>query len=456
MAALASSLFPLSEEYRQKLRAIFDAGLKAVAPDGALKRHLQYDGRFLRVPGFEADLQGRRLLVAGAGKGAAPMAQAVEEMLGGRIHAGKVIVKYDHGMPLARIGLLEAAHPVPDAAGQKAAHEVLQLAQATTDKDVLLCLFTGGASALTPALCPGISLEDMRATTAQLLECGASIHEINALRKHLSVFSGGQLARAASPAPVLSLIVSDVVGDNLDVIASGPTVPDPSTFAQCAEIVQRFGLEHKLPAPVRQRLQAGLAGSIAETPKAGDSVFQRVHNCLVATLDQALEAAVQAAEELGFEARVLTSGLTGEARVRAEELVATALAEGQRLTPQSRPLCLLAGGETTVCLQGRGKGGRNQEMALAASLALEERGAERVWGLFAGTDGSDGPTDAAGGYAAGAAVPWGEGRGLKARAYLEENDSYHWLEGCGLLLKTGPTRTNVMDMAILLVLPPQG
>lgn len=437
---------------QQALRSIFNAGVHAVAPDAALKRHLYFDGERLGVKALGVNVplqQDGRLLVVGAGKGAAPMAHAVEELLGERIHAGRVIVKYDHGIPLQRIALVEAAHPVPDAAGMAAARQVLQLALSATERDVVLCLLTGGASALTPALCPGMELEDLRTTTGLLLECGASIHEINAVRKHLSVFSGGQLARAASPAPVLSLIVSDVVGDDLDVIASGPTVPDLSTFALCRGIVQNYGIWERLPAVVRVRLQDGAEGRLPETPKPGDAVFSRVHNCLVATLDQALEAAAVRARELGFEPRVLTSSLTGEARLKAAELVDMARTEAARLLPASKPLCLLAGGETTVRVRGKGKGGRNQEMALAACLALD--GEDRVFGLFAGTDGSDGPTDAAGGFALGGAVKQDK---QVAQAYLDENDSYAWLERHGLLLKTGPTRTNVMDVAALLVMPP--
>lgn len=440
---------------QKNLRAIFDAGVRAVAPDAALKRHLQYDGQRLGVKDFGVDMQGRRLLVVGAGKGAAPMAHAVEELLGERIHEGRVIVKYDHGLPLQRIALVEAAHPVPDRAGMAAAQDVLSLALSATERDVVLCLLTGGASALTPALCSGMELEDLRATTGLLLECGASIHEINAVRKHLSVFSGGQLARAASPALVLSLIVSDVVGDDLDVIASGPTVPDNSTFVLCRDIARRYDIWDRLPQVVRQRLHDGAEGRLPETPKAGDAIFSRVHNCLVATLDQALDAAAEEARARGFVPRVLTSSLTGEARDKARELVEIAVREARQLTPDSAPLCLLAGGETTVRLCGKGKGGRNQEMALAACIALH--GEERVCGLFAGTDGSDGPTDAAGGFAHGAALGAVLGNdGSIARAHLEENNSYVWLERSGLLLKTGPTRTNVMDMAVLLVMPPQG
>lgn len=443
---------------QKALRSIFDAGLHAVAPDAALRRHLDFDGARLGVHALGVDVPlhvESRLLVVGAGKGAAPMAHAVEEMLGERIHEGRVIVKYDHGMPLQRIALAEAAHPVPDAAGMVAARQVLDLASSATERDVVLCLLTGGASALTPALCPGMELEDLRTTTGLLLECGASIHEINAVRKHLSVFSGGQLARAASPASVLSLIVSDVVGDDLDVIASGPTVPDLSTFAQCRDIAHSYGIWRRLPPMVQQRLQEGTEGLLPETPKPGDAVFSRVHNCLVATLDQALEAAADRARELGFDPRVLTSSLTGEARLKAAGLVEVAKAEARRLTPASMPLCLLAGGETTVRVRGKGKGGRNQEMALAACLALSTSGAEgedRVFGLFAGTDGSDGPTDAAGGFAFGGAVGQGKDEAL---AHLDENDSYAWLERHGLLLKTGPTRTNVMDVAALLVMPPR-
>ncbi len=443
------------------LKRIFEAAVGAVAPDRALRRHVAISGNTLTADGRGYDLSRvERVFVLGAGKGAAPMAAALEDLLGKRIHAGLVVVKYDHGLPLKHIRLAEAAHPVPDEAGVEAAREILNMAQSATERDLVICLFTGGASALTPAPAPGVSLDDLQRTTQSLLKCGADITELNAMRKHLSLFGGGQLARAASPAPVLALIVSDVVGDPLDVIASGPTAPDPSTFADCRKIVEKYGLAEKLPESVAARLEDGLAGRVPETPKPGDPLFAQVQNVLAANNRQALEAAAQAAIGLGFEARILTDSLTGEARVRALDLVKAARDCAGAMRPGQSPVCLLAGGETTVTVRGAGTGGRNQEMALAAALALEDRGGKKndntIAMLFAGTDGSDGPTDAAGGFATSETAARARAAGLDPVARLADNDSYMCLKACNDLLITGPTRTNVMDLAVLLVTAPEG
>lgn len=475
--------------WQQLLHDIFSAGLAAVAPDAALKAVVSVEpavplGSHTSAQAASAqsvvlriadetfvlgrvEKRGRedrsdasgRLLVVGAGKGAAPMAQALEHLVGEYISAGHVIVKYDHGLEVKHIRLSEAAHPVPDAAGESATREMLALAHDAREGDLVLCLLTGGASALTPAPVMGISLADVQRTTALLLGSGASIHELNAVRKHLSVFSGGQLARAAQPARVVSLIVSDVVGDNLDVIASGPTAPDESTFADCLAIIEGYALADSLPPAVMAHIRAGVAGQVPETPKASDPLWQGVRNHLVATLGQAMEAAAQRATALGFSTHILTCSLTGEAKHVAVELIATARAYAAQLEAGSAPVCLLAGGETTVTLAGLGaenssavKGGRNQEMALAASIALQD--VPNMYALFAGTDGSDGPTDAAGGFACGEAVACAMAAGYDAHQCLTAHTSYNFLEGCQRLLKTGPTRTNVMDMSIVLVYPP--
>ena len=409
------------EARKAVLYSIFDAGVRAVAPDAALMRHVCLEGDALRVDGKRWPLPCRgRLLVLGAGKGVAPMGAAVEELLGDRIDSGMLVVKYGHGLPLQQISQVEAAHPVPDAAGAAATQALLELAAGTTSDDLVLCLLTGGASALTPAPVPGVTLEDMQQVTELLLRSGATITELNAIRKHLSRFSGGQLARTAAPAGVVSVIVSDVVGDALDVIASGPTAPDVSTFADCMDILVRYELVSAMPPAALHHLRKGCQRQAAETPKPGDALFRHVQNTLVATNRQALDAAAE------------------QARQMAAELPADA-----------QPVCLLAGGETTVTLRGRGRGGRNQEMALAASLALQD--CPHVCALFAGTDGTDGPTDAAGGcaWAGNLSVTGME----QARHALEENDSYPILHHCGALLRTGPTRTNVMDLAVLLVWP---
>ena len=362
-----------------ELRRLTDAALNAVAPDVAVLRHLHLDGNRLTLideagaPAWSGDLDAyRRIRVLGAGKGAAPMAAALENLLGGRISDGLVIVKYGHDLPEGQrtrcIRIKEGGHPVPDEAGAAAAGEIVDMALDSREDDLILCTFTGGASALTPALHPEIPLADMQRLTSMLLECGATIHEINTLRKHLSRFSGGSLVRAAFPATVLGLIVSDVVGDDLDVIASGPTVPDTSTFADCLRVVEHYGLRWKMPQSIWARIEAGLQGRIPETPKADEPAFGRVRNVLVASVKQALEAAADEAARCGFVPRILTTEMSGEARLTAARLVAEARRAQAGLRPGDAPLCLLAGGETTVTIRGSGKGGRNQEMALAATL----------------------------------------------------------------------------------------
>jgi hydroxypyruvate reductase len=318
---------------------------------------------------------------------------------------------------------------------------------------LVICLLTGGASALTPAMAQGITLADMRRTTELLLECGATIHEINAVRKHLSVYTGGRLAAAAAPAPVLSLIVSDVVGDNLDVIGSGPTAPDASTFAQCLEIAERFGIWDRLPGTVLLRLADGAAGVISETPKVNDPLFARVRNELVATNRQALDAAAEAAAKLGYAPRILTSTLSGDSRERARALTEMACLEADKLAPGDTPLCMLFGGETTLNVRGTGLGGRNQEKAVVAAQCL--RGRQGIAAVFADTDGTDGPTDAAGGFASGSTLDEAAKLGLDPQPYLDNNDCYVFLQRCGHLLMTGPTLTNVMGMGIFLAHPVQ-
>ena len=442
------------EGQREILRHVFDAALKAVAPDAALLRHVRLDGAGrgeLVADGRRWNLADRRVRVLGAGKGVAPMAQALEDMLGERLDQGFVVVKYDHGLPLKRICQAEAGHPVPDEAGVRATGRMLEMARTSTERDLLICLLTGGASALTPAPAPGLSLADLRRTTRLLLDCGATIHELNAVRKHLSVFSGGQLARAAGRATVLSVIVSDVVGDPLDVIASGPTVPDPSTFADCLRVVEHYGLRWKMPQSIWAHIEGGLQGRTPETPKADEPAFGRVRNVLVASVKQALEAAADEAARCGFVPRILTTAMSGEARRTAAQLVAEARRAQAGLRPGDAPLCLLAGGETTVTIRGSGKGGRNQEMALAATLELaDDRGIDLT---CVGTDGTDGPTDAAGGYAFSGDLARLRAIGLHPKESLDANDSYPLLLKAGTLLRTGPTRTNVMDMAIMLVRP---
>ncbi len=444
----------MQKEQKKFLQDIFWVGIGAVAPDGAVLRSLRLekgtDGDVLWVKKQAYPLRGKKVILLGAGKGVAPMAQAVEELLGHHLEQGIVIAKYDHGLDLKRVQLYEAAHPVPDAAGVLATAALLEKAYAATQDHVVLCVFTGGASALTPAPASDLTLEHVQQSTAALLACGATIQELNAVRKHVSIFSGGQLARAAQPAQVIGLMVSDVIGDALDVIASGPTVPDASSFAHCLDVVQKYALEEVLPVQVMAYLRAGLAGTVKETPKEQDAFFANVYNTLVATNTEALDAMACCAEDAGFSVCMLEDSMQGEAKDMAISLISMAKAMQKELQEDHAPVCLLAGGETTVQIQGSGKGGRNQEMALAANLALD--GHEGIFALFAGTDGTDGPTDAAGGFAhADSATAMGGAAALQK--YLENNDSYTALTAGGDIFITGPTRTNVMDVAAILIYP---
>jgi hydroxypyruvate reductase len=377
------------------------------------------------------------------------MAAALEDMLGDRIEEGRITVKHGHGAKLKRIRVTEAGHPVPDADGMGNAEAIMETARRCGEKDLLICLISGGGSALMPLPSEGLTLEDKQRTIEVMMACGATIHEINALRKHTSGIKGGRLAAAAHPARLVTLMLSDVVGDDPDVIASGPTVPDAGRFADCLEIVRRYGIRERLPRAVIRHLEEGAAGRREETPCAGDPVFSRTQNVVVGRNLDAVRACAEAARFLGYEPLVLSSRIEGETREVARVLGAVArevLASGLPLPP---PCCILSGGETTVRVTGRGKGGRNQELALAA--AMDIAGAEPVVVLSGGTDGTDGPTDAAGAVADGDTVRRAAALGLSPRRHLEENDAYPFFHRLGDLLVTGPTRTNVMDLRVILV-----
>lgn len=434
---------------KQTLQEIFKAGLQAVMPDEAVHRLVHLDGSRLHVGERAFDLtRFGRIHVIGAGKGAAPMAQALEEILGERIDGGDVIVKYGHTRSLKRIRLHEASHPVPDEAGLAATETLLAKIGECREDDLILAVFAGGASALTAAPIPPVTLAEKQETTRQLLACGADIKEINTLRKHLSQIKGGRLAARIEPATLVCLIVSDVVGNDLSAIGSGPAAPDPSSYADCLEIVARYHLADRLPASVMDVLREGLAGERPETPKEG-KVFERVHNLIIADNAGALQAAASRAGELGYASLILTSSMEGEAREVAKLLAAIARESSTMARPIKPPACLLAGGETTVTIQGEGKGGRNQELALALAIALD--GEEKIHALCAGTDGTDGPTDAAGACVSGDTVQRAASMGCNAREHLANNDAYPFFSTTGDLLITGPTLTNVMDLTIILL-----
>jgi glycerate 2-kinase len=443
--------------------AIFRAGLSRVDPAAMVRQALRVEssarGADVLVAHTELD-QARydlgafdRILVVGMGKAGASMSRGLEEALGDRISGGVVAVKEGHLERLSRIRLVEASHPVPDERSAAAAAEILGLGRAVDDRTLVIVLISGGGSALLCAPAEGLSLADKAETTKLLLASGATIQEVNCLRKHLSVVKGGRLAAAFSPATVLALVLSDVIGDDLDAIASGPTVPDSTTWADALAIARRRGIESRLPPAVADRLRRGVSGELPDTPKPGDPAFARARTMLIGTNRLALMAAETKARALGYSTLVLSSRLTGEAR----EVALALLGIGEDIAasgfPIARPACLLVGGETTVTLRGRGKGGRNQEMALAflAALGRSPQDVERLLFLAASTDGSDGPTDAAGAFASAEMLDRARRAGLDPERYLADNDSYSFFDRIGGLLRTGPTNTNVCDMQVLIV-----
>lgn len=439
----------LEPTVRRDALAIFKAALKAADPREAIRRHVAVSESKFQVGGKRYDLERyRRLIVLGAGKASARMAEALEGLMGRRITRGLINTKYGHTARLKRIELHECGHPVPDAAGVAGSQRIAALAEEATREDLIIVLISGGASALMPLPSIPIELEEKQATTRLLLACGATIQEINAVRKHISAIKGGQLARLASPATVVALMLSDVIGDPLDVIGSGPTAPDGSTFRSAWQVIEKYGLQDRIPGVVRHRLEAGLLGEIDETPKPGDACFGRVQNVIVGSNRLAVDAAVGAARERGYRPVVLSTLIEGETRDIASmhsAILKEAIASGR---PARAPVCFISGGETTVTIRGEGLGGRNQEFALACALALE--GVPGAVALSGGTDGTDGPTDAAGAIADGRTLERARKLGLDAAAFLARNDSYHFFDALGDLIRTGPTGTNVMDVRLLL------
>ncbi len=383
-----------------------------------------------------------RVVILGAGKASAYMALALEELLGARVAGGLVITSEGCAAATRRVEVVEAGHPQPDARGQAAAARLLQLAGEMGPRDLVIFCVSGGGSALTPSPPPGISLDDLQRVTDQLLRCGATINQINAVRKHLSEFHGGRLMAAAAPAQVVGLVLSDVVGNPLDVIASGPTVADPTTFRDALDVLDAFGLRGTAPARVRGRLERGAAGELTETPKPGDPLFATMAHEIVADVSHAGSAAAAAARRAGLDALFVTGYVEGEAREIGRLLAGTARDIARNGRPVRRPGMVIYGGETTVTVRGPGKGGRNQELALAAALSLA--GEERTAVFALATDGTDGPTDAAGGLVDGTTVA--RATGADAARALAENDSYGFLERTGDLVITGPTGTNVNDL----------
>jgi glycerate 2-kinase len=435
-------------------KAIFAAAIDAVDAQKAVARHLSLDtsNGILRI-GDDLRLSlsdFKRVYIVGAGKAAAPMAVAVEQIISPIITPqGTINVKYGHTSPSPRfVSLNECGHPLPDSAGVIGTRRIEDILDQLTELDILFVLVSGGASALLPAPADGITLEEKQCATDLLLRAGADIYELNSVRKHLSKLKGGQLAKRASPATVVSLILSDVIGDRLDVIGSGITVPDPTTFEDAVNVFRKYGLVEAAPAAIMQRITQGAGGKLEETPKDNRSISGPVYNVVVGSNRLAIQSAAQTAHALGYQALVLSSTLQGEtrevARVHAE-ILREVVSSGN---PIPFPACLLSGGETTVTVRGSGKGGRNQEFSLAAAIAMA--GLPNAVILAAGTDGTDGPTDAAGAAIDGTTVARAAALGMSAVEHLSRNDSYPILDALGQLLKTGSTGTNVMDLNIML------
>ncbi len=445
----ASPVHGPQRELREHARAILDAALEAADAEESVRRNLRRRGDQVVVGTTQLDLLSfRRLWVVGFGKASARMARAVEQLLGDRIHGGLVVTKHGHGVPLRKVEVLEASHPLPGPEGEAAARRVADLLREAGEGDLVVCLVSGGGSALLPLPAEGLTLQDKVAVTHLLLRSGATISEVNAVRKHLSAVKGGWLARLASPARVVGLVVSDVLGDPLDAIASGPLSPDPTTYEDALRVLERYGLLDQVPRAVRERLERGASGQVPETPKPGDPVFEKVSLHVVAGVADAVEGARAAAERLGYRALVLTTWLEGEAREVGRVVAALAREEVVRDRPVPKPACLLMGGETTVTVRGPGRGGRNQELVLASTLGLE--GLSGVLVASLATDGTDGPTDAAGAFADGTTLARAKTQGMDPEQFLARNDAYPFFEALQDLVRTGPTGTNVNDVVLVL------
>jgi glycerate 2-kinase len=438
---------------RSDAARIWTAALGAVDPESAVRKFIRRRGLRLSVADRHFNLdEDSRIWVLGFGKAAAPMAGALEKILGKHIAGGLIVTKYGHGLPLKRLPIMEAGHPLPDANGILAGQIITRMAESQIGpKDLIFCLLSGGGSALLVSPAEGITLEDKLACTQLLLNAGATIHEMNAIRKHLSNLKGGGLARLLARATVISLILSDVVGDSLDTIASGPLVPDMTTYGDCLDILQKLQVAERVPPAVRRRLEAGAAAEIPETPKAGDPIFRGKVNLIVGSNTKACAAAQAAARRLGYRALVLSTRMEGDTREAAGLHMSIAEEIGYHHRPLRPPACILSGGETTVKVVGTGKGGRNQEFVLSCVAKLARLPAPALVASL-GTDGTDGPTDAAGALADNASLARSVRFGARfLDESLRNNDSFEFFKSLGDLIVTGPTRTNVMDLRIVLI-----
>jgi glycerate 2-kinase len=437
-------------DMREQALAIFNAAVSAVQPSQLLPENIAVKEGKLQLKDHLFLLEDvDHIYVIGAGKAAVAMVLEIEKILGEYITKGVVATKYDHCLQLKKIKCIEAGHPVPDENSVKAGKEILDIVSNAKEKDIVISLISGGASALMADHPPGTTLSHLQHLFELLLHSGATISEMNTVRKHLSFIKGGQLSKAAYPAILVSFILSDVIGDPLDVIASGPTAADASSFQDAYSVLKKYGLLHKINSSIIDWLQKGLNKEIEETPKPGANFFKKTFNYLIGTNLIALEAAAIKAKQLGFTPFIITDKMSGEVNEESKKLV-------HHLNTQSysQPTCLLMGGETTVTIKGKGKGGRNQQFVLAALnelMRFSETQPRIPLILSAGTDGSDGPTDATGAMVDEETIKETKALGLDVSQYLDNNDAYNFFTKVGGHIITGATQTNVMDIVIVLM-----
>ncbi|MEI7988125.1 MAG: glycerate kinase [Chloroflexota bacterium] len=440
-----------SSPFGNQIIHILAAAIESVDPANAVTKAIKKHGDYLIAGSSSYSLNSfKNIYIVGMGKAGAPMAHATANILENRVKKGVVVVKEGYTLPdwhYNNICVYEASHPLPDERGLQSTREIINLVQQAKETDLIICLISGGASALFTQPSPGITLEDLRSLTQHLLASGATINEINILRKHLDQVKGGQLAHLAYPATVITLILSDVIGNPFDIIASGPTVPDLSSFSDAIQIIEKYDLLEKITPSIRTHLERGVSGKIPETPKPDDPIFQRCASILIGSNEQAAQAALIKAESYGLHTLLLTTSLQGEAREQGIDLGHLARLLVHEGKPIPIPACIIAGGETTVTLHGNGMGGRNQEMALSAVKGIS--GKENLWFITLATDGGDGPSNAAGAVVNGDTMARAYALGLDPDDFLNRNDSYHFFEPLGDLLIPGATLTNVNDLAFI-------
>ena len=433
---------------RQKAIEIFLAGVESVKPDNLIKRYISIDQNILQIEELMFDLSTiENIYIVGAGKASAAMAKTMESILGSRITAGHIITKYNHSLPLQFIGITEAGHPVPDENGSKGTEMILSIVNKAGKNDLVICLISGGGSALLTDVPEGCTLDDLKAVNTGLLKTGANISEMNCIRKHLSKVKGGHLAKAAFPSRVVSLILSDVIGDPLDVIASGPTAPDPTTFADTISIIHKYNIENEMPVQINQFLKDGVAKKRQETLKESDELLLLTSNLIIGTNKLALAIAKEKAETFGYNTKIITDKLEGDNKDVAKYIM-DSIKSARKENVQEKK-CLLFGGEPTIKVRGNGVGGRNQHLALIIANSLKD--ITGITFLSAGTDGTDGPTDAAGAVVDFFTSHAASNLNLNMEQYINNYDSYHFFKQVDGLVLTGPTQTNVMDLMAVLI-----